>query len=506
MSVFSIFNLRVSVYNYTVEMLASLYAFIKNNSLRAIRKGVITMKKQLISLLAASVLAVQSLAVPMIANAEITALPYIKQTDFSDIAAAPGLPVRIDGNPWLYKGSASTTESTLQEEDGQKYVHFYSDSVKAGNVGEGSWYFYYRNQKNPITETGWAKFDIRMNEGVIQFQSGTYTDPTKGGDVSTNVEFNALTKKITATAANGKVHEIIGKMNTGEWYTALVKYDCANLEYTVTVTDKDGNEFTTEPMSFVTSAAANPLIFVFAYQRKSGAHNFDLTNLSIGKGDFDPNTVAATPTPAPTPEATTTPAPSADPSAAPQASAKPVTFKDIDNHWGKDTIIEMYQANIIDGLNADTFGPNDTITRAQFIKLVVAAMGLDITEAYSAKYTDVAATEWFAPYVQAAEKAALIDANMTADNKLLPNQKITREEMASLVVAAAKAKSVDFAGGNTDEFTDKADIAAWANDYVAGAVKLEIVSGMGDGTFAPKADATRAQGAVMISRLLKKIK
>lgn len=180
-------------------------------------------------------------------------------------------------------------------------------------------------------------------------------------------------------------------------------------------------------------------------------------------------------------------------------------FTDTVGHWAADTINAMVDAGIVNGMTETTFEPDASITRAQFTKLVVAAMGLDTSAAYTGACTDVA-NGWYAPYVQAAETAGLIDANMVAGGTFLPDQPINREEMASLVVNAAKAKSLDATGGETAQFTDKANISAWADAYVAGAVKLGIVNGMDDGSFAPKADATRAQGATMISRLLAKIK
>lgn len=475
------------------------------------------MNKKLISLIASGMLAVQALAMPMLANAEVTALPYITTTDFTDIAAAPGLPIRIDGNPWLYKGSAGTTESTLQEdEDGTKYVHLTSDSVKGENVGEGSWYFYYRNQKNPIDAEGWIKFDIRMNEGIITQKAATYTDPTKpeNGLVSTAVAIDGITKKITATGANGKINEVVPSIELGKWYTVLITLDCTNTQYNVTVTDKENNKYEVTEVPFVTADATKPLLFSFEYTRKSGAHNFDLTNLSIGKGTYDPaqdKLPTKEPEATPTPSAEPTAAPSAEPTTAPSAEpttvpttapVKEMKFDDIDGHWAKDYIVAMYNANIINGMEETKFGPDAQVTRAQFVKLIVAMLGLDITEAYSGTCTDVAAADWFAPYVQAAEKAALIDANMIVDNKFNPNENITREEMASLVVAAAKAKEVDYTGGSIDTFTDKDTISAWAADYVAGAAKLGIVNGMEDGSFAPKAEATRAQAATMIARLV----
>ncbi len=192
-------------------------------------------------------------------------------------------------------------------------------------------------------------------------------------------------------------------------------------------------------------------------------------------------------------------------SAAPTPVQTNSKFTDMAGHWSEKTVNNMVDKGIINGMGDGTFAPDANITRAQFVKIVVAALGLDITAPYSGACADVVATEWYAPYVQAAETAGLIDANMIANGSFEPNKNINREEMASVVVNAAKAKSLDTTGGDTAQFTDKANISAWADAYVAAAVKLGIVNGMGDGTFAPKNDATRAHGAVMVENLLGQI-
>ena len=46
------------------------------------------------------------------------------------------------------------------------------------------------------------------------------------------------------------------------------------------------------------------------------------------------------------------------------------------------------------------------------------------------------------------------------------------------------------------KFTDASDIAAWAVEDVNNAVGLGIINGMDDGSFQPKANATRAQAAL----------
>jgi len=51
-------------------------------------------------------------------------------------------------------------------------------------------------------------------------------------------------------------------------------------------------------------------------------------------------------------------------------------------------------------------------------------------------------------------------------------------------------------------FTDANDIQAWATDAVTAMQKAGIINGMGDGTFAPNANATRAQAAKIIYEIL----
>ena len=54
-------------------------------------------------------------------------------------------------------------------------------------------------------------------------------------------------------------------------------------------------------------------------------------------------------------------------------------------------------------------------------------------------------------------------------------------------------------------YSDEADISQWAKEYVCDADYLGLINGVGEGRFAPKGNATRAQSAVIIKRLLDKI-
>ncbi len=180
---------------------------------------------------------------------------------------------------------------------------------------------------------------------------------------------------------------------------------------------------------------------------------------------------------------------------APSATGK---FTDISGHWAEQYINEMAEAGVINGMTETTFVPDASVTRGQFVKLIVAALGLKEEGS-----TDV---HWAMPYVNTAKANNLINEAIpvaTADELETP---ITREEMASIVVAAAKSKNVTIDTANDSAFSDAASISAWAADDVVGAVALGIVTGFEDGTFKPADGATRGQAATMLSRLFAKIK
>jgi hypothetical protein len=171
-------------------------------------------------------------------------------------------------------------------------------------------------------------------------------------------------------------------------------------------------------------------------------------------------------------------------------------FTDISSHWGKTFIEKMYKAGVISGMTDTTFVPDGTVTKGQFATLIVQALKLDTTE------TD---GHWARKFVNAAQAANLIDENIAVATDEDLETPISREEMASMVTKAALYKNVNAAGKDAIEFADASDIASWATGDVQTAVSLGIISGIdqedGSVKFDPKANATRAHAATMLSQL-----
>jgi len=179
------------------------------------------------------------------------------------------------------------------------------------------------------------------------------------------------------------------------------------------------------------------------------------------------------------------------------------TFTDVNKHWAKADIELLASKLVVNGVTSTKFAPNNDITRAEFAALLVRSLGLTADTA-SASFTDVKSSDWYAGAVGAAVKAKLVEG--FGDNSFKPNATITREQMAVMVSRAISAagKKVDSAatGDILAKFNDQASISSWAKTAVAQAVEANIITGTTDKTFVPSANASRAQAAVMLKRLL----
>lgn len=172
-------------------------------------------------------------------------------------------------------------------------------------------------------------------------------------------------------------------------------------------------------------------------------------------------------------------------------------FNDIDSVlWASDAIEYLYEKGIINGKASGVFAPNDEVTRAEFIKMVVEALGLDKSDV-DMPFGDVAADSWYASYVKAAYKAGVVNGD---DNGFFnPEATITREDMVTILYRAMGENSEDA----ELNFTDEETISDYAKEAVAHFAKAGIVNGMGDGRFGARESATRAQTAVIIYRIIK---
>lgn len=172
-------------------------------------------------------------------------------------------------------------------------------------------------------------------------------------------------------------------------------------------------------------------------------------------------------------------------------------FKDIENYgWAKEAIDFLYRRSIIAGRDENTFDPAGAVTRAEFIKMLVATYNFAANDYQDYKFNDITGGEWYAIYVKKAAAMGVVTGDQNGNFN--PNAQITREDMAVTIYRASKFAEATAA----PVFGDAADISDYAKAAVATLHENGIVSGMGNMMFAPKKNVTRAEAAQILYNVL----
>ena len=176
-------------------------------------------------------------------------------------------------------------------------------------------------------------------------------------------------------------------------------------------------------------------------------------------------------------------------------------FPDVSGHWSAVYANELKAKNILNGDDKGNFNPDNNITRAEFIAIIVRAMSFEQIN-YKNSFEDVYGNDWYSSVIQTALDNGLI----SPDTNFRPNDNITRQEMAKIIsISAEKSGKFGDIQIKTPDFTDKETIHNWAKEYVDFAYTIGLISGMDDGSFKPLNNTTRGEAAAVISRLLSKV-
>lgn len=180
------------------------------------------------------------------------------------------------------------------------------------------------------------------------------------------------------------------------------------------------------------------------------------------------------------------------------------TFKDIQGKWSQSAIEDLASRLVVNGKSGGRFDPNGNVTRAEFASMAVRALGL-APQAGATGYSDVKATDWFAPYVAAAKSYGLVTGY--ADGTFGPGKTITRAEAVAIVgkawtIAGKTGVAKEEAAAALEGVSDAADIPAWARESFGSAVRLGLLSGYADGSVKPLRTLTREETAAMLRSLL----
>lgn len=178
-------------------------------------------------------------------------------------------------------------------------------------------------------------------------------------------------------------------------------------------------------------------------------------------------------------------------------------FSDLENcAWAHEAIMNLKTKGIISGVSENEFAPNDTVTREQFVKMIILALGEnDASEVCG--FDDVDKTAWYYRFVAAAVNKEIIMG--ISEKEFGVGRSISRQDMACMVYRALSYKGMTFADKKTD-FDDFDEITDYAKEAVSSLAGMKIINGMDDNIFAPHSTATRAQAAVIIYSMLRRMK
>lgn len=165
--------------------------------------------------------------------------------------------------------------------------------------------------------------------------------------------------------------------------------------------------------------------------------------------------------------------------AAPQGRILMNPFKDVKvSSWFGKYVIDLYNDGIINGTSATTYAPNDTLTWAAALKLLLVSNG-------NLKAADATGADWSKNAIAKAAELGLVAADLDGAKA------ISRLEFCQVA-----AKLNKLAESKTEsKFTDCTD------GYVMALVDAKVISGMTETTFEPAASLTRAQIAKILYQL-----
>ncbi len=161
-------------------------------------------------------------------------------------------------------------------------------------------------------------------------------------------------------------------------------------------------------------------------------------------------------------------------------------FADTSGHWAQDGIDFATAHELFSGTSATTFAPDSPMTRAMLMTVLARFDGQNTT----------GGSVWYEKGMEWAKENGVSDGTD-------PDGSITREQLATMLWRYAGSPAAE--AGFLSRFADAASVSGYAADAMRWAVSTGLIGGMGDGTLAPRGNATRAQVATILMRFVKNL-
>ena len=180
-----------------------------------------------------------------------------------------------------------------------------------------------------------------------------------------------------------------------------------------------------------------------------------------------------------------------------------------DTSWYYDSVMFVYNHGLMGGTSTDPmeFSPNATATRGMIVTILYRMAGCPDVSGLPNPFDDASGDKWYTDAVRWAAANGIVsgygETSASRERLFGPEDSITREQLAAIL-----DNYIGFAGLVLPElheypgFVDDEDITDYARVATEKLFRSGIVAGKPGGVFDPKGNATRAEVAAMLTRLI----
>ena len=173
-------------------------------------------------------------------------------------------------------------------------------------------------------------------------------------------------------------------------------------------------------------------------------------------------------------------------------------------HWHAEYIDILAAKGLMTGMGDYRFAPDTATSRAMVVTLLYRYCGEALESGWTRtnSFTDVAEGQWYSEAVEWACANGIIKGY--PDNTFRPDQSISRQEMAQMMVNFLnfRGNSLPAAADCRTKFKDGNQIGGWALDSVSRVVGAGLMQGDAAGNLTPNSGATRAEFSAVLVRLM----
>lgn len=167
-------------------------------------------------------------------------------------------------------------------------------------------------------------------------------------------------------------------------------------------------------------------------------------------------------------------------------------FTDTSDIENKTAVSYLQQRGVIDGYEDGSFGPSNPINRAESLKVLFEALGEDIADADTQKFSDVPVEAWFSKYVNKAKTSGIAEGY--SDGTFQPAATVNQVELLKLAFESFGIDLTGYAVTSSD-----IDQSAWYASYMQYALDNSLLDA---GSIAPGEGITRDAFSEVLYRLI----